>query len=254
MKDIIICGYPKSGNTWITRLVAELVGCPVAGFWGSNHREIAIEGEDRVSEFSCYKSHHQLSELLIEKDFQGKIIIYVVRDPRDIVISGANFFYFSDFKMRKLIRKLPYPDLWCNIIISIIRNEKYRINKMVNTVLFGDNKVHYWCRIPWKDHYRTFAEDDFFFVKYESMLNDPYAGCCNLLQHIGISRSRSVIERSILNQSFCKKKQDFIESGYVDKAKFLRVGKSKQWEGKLSRMQNEKFENMIGDDLKYFNY
>ena len=32
MKKIIIVGYPKSGNTWLTRLTADLVGCPVEGF------------------------------------------------------------------------------------------------------------------------------------------------------------------------------------------------------------------------------
>ena len=63
MKKIIVVGYPKSGCTWATRLVAELVGCPVAGFWQSDKKEIAIEGEDRVSDFRCYKSHHQLAEL-----------------------------------------------------------------------------------------------------------------------------------------------------------------------------------------------
>ena len=45
MKNIIVVGYPKSGCTWATRLVAELVGCPVGGFWQSDKKEIAVEGE-----------------------------------------------------------------------------------------------------------------------------------------------------------------------------------------------------------------
>lgn len=63
MKKIIIAGYPKSGNTWLTRLVAEIVGCPVTGFLYSQHFEIAKEGGDRKSEFECFKSHHKYYEL-----------------------------------------------------------------------------------------------------------------------------------------------------------------------------------------------
>ena len=52
VKNIIVAGYPKSGCTWATRLLAELVGCPVAGFWNSDKDEIAIEGEERALELS----------------------------------------------------------------------------------------------------------------------------------------------------------------------------------------------------------
>lgn len=91
MIDIIIVGYPNSGNTWVTRLVAELVGCPVVGFLGSDHNEIAIEGLQRKLPFQCFKSHHQLHELRDIKT-NTKIIIYVVREPRDICISGSKYF------------------------------------------------------------------------------------------------------------------------------------------------------------------
>lgn len=56
-RTVIVSGYPKSGNTWTTRLVAEAIGCPVKGFWGSDHNEIAIEGAERDSEFLVYMSH-----------------------------------------------------------------------------------------------------------------------------------------------------------------------------------------------------
>ena len=78
-------GYPKSGNTWVTRLIAELVGCPVAGLWHSSKIEIAREGQHRVSDFQCFKSHHQLHELHTDKDSDEHYIVYVIRDPREAV-------------------------------------------------------------------------------------------------------------------------------------------------------------------------
>ena len=34
-ETVYVVGYPKSGCTWLTRLVAELLGCPVSGFLGA---------------------------------------------------------------------------------------------------------------------------------------------------------------------------------------------------------------------------
>jgi hypothetical protein len=55
MVDVIIVGYPKSGNTWVTRLVAELIGCPVVGFLDYDDQpEIAREGLNRRSDYQCF--------------------------------------------------------------------------------------------------------------------------------------------------------------------------------------------------------
>ena len=34
-RRMLVVGYPKSGNTWLTRLAAELLGAPVKDFGGS---------------------------------------------------------------------------------------------------------------------------------------------------------------------------------------------------------------------------
>ena len=65
---IIVCGYPKSGNTWLTRLVAEIIMSPVVGFWMYPlHNEVAIEGLDRKSDYMCFKAHQCITETMSTK-------------------------------------------------------------------------------------------------------------------------------------------------------------------------------------------
>lgn len=54
IERIIIVGYPKSGNTWLTRLVAQICNSPVAGFLDANHvivNDFVIEGEEKPKSF-----------------------------------------------------------------------------------------------------------------------------------------------------------------------------------------------------------
>jgi len=57
-ETILAVGYPRSGTTWITRVVAELPECLVKGFFlQPNNKDVAIEGIDRVSNYAVYKGH-----------------------------------------------------------------------------------------------------------------------------------------------------------------------------------------------------
>ena len=90
-KRILVVGYPKSGNTWLTKLVAALVDCPSKGYLEQDERiEISQEGLNRNSNYECWKSHHMLHELQETISCNDKII-YIVRDPRDLAISATHY-------------------------------------------------------------------------------------------------------------------------------------------------------------------
>ncbi len=94
-KNIIIVGYPKSGTTWLSRLVAELVSCPLQGDWGFEDLNAPYkEGQNRTSEFQVFKSHHTFQEIKSASNLDIHKIIYIIRDPRDVVISGVHYFNF----------------------------------------------------------------------------------------------------------------------------------------------------------------
>jgi len=256
MTNIVIVGYPKSGNTWVTQLVAELVKCPAIGFWDSDHNDSAQEGLDRKSEFQCFKSHHQLHELRGNRMLSEKRIIYVIRDPRDIAISGAYYFSMERWpSIAKLFGRFPKGrGFYSNIINPLITPRSYRIKQMVHAVLYGSKYVHHWVRIPWETHYKPYLENKCFFVKYEDLLDAPAHECNRILGYLGLDRQDTHIREAIERQSFKNKKEAFLKNNEIHKADLLRVGKSGQWRQELSGKQKDKFIKILSEELRQFAY
>ncbi len=255
MRKIVVVGYPKSGCTWATRLIAELVDCPVAGFWQSDRPEIAIEGTDRISDFRCYKSHHQWHELALDSGGAGDRVIYVLRDPRDIVVSAASYFIFHRFRKHHRREHAAWVrKLYAHTFYPLFVRQDFRMEKMTGALLAGDAGVHNWVRVSWREHLRPYAAAGVPIVRYEDLLAKPETEARKLLQHLELERSPDEIATAVRNQSFARKKAALRERGERGQAKFLRVGRSGQWREKLPRHLQARFTRDLGDELARWGY
>lgn len=79
-KDIYVIAYPKSGITWLIRLLSDVLSSPVYDqstgeyvWWGGKEGGYII---------------HNRHEYYQPELHDGKIIVFLQRDPRDIVISA----------------------------------------------------------------------------------------------------------------------------------------------------------------------
>lgn len=253
---IIIIGYPKSGNTWLTRLTAELVNCPVEGFLYSDHEEIATEGSHRISEFKVYKSHHQLHELTKE-DLKSSKLIYIIRDPRDVSISGRKYFPIDLLPMDNwsgggLVKKtLRFVRKFINLIYR-----KLVMKRMMNrAVLSGNKDIHPWCRISWKSHISPYIENhEVLKVKYESALRDPIKESKRILDFLGIEKNEQEIQEAIKKQSFTSVRKKLQEQNKTGKANFLRKGNAQQWKTAFSKKENQTFIDSLHKELTELDY
>lgn len=254
MANIVIVGYPKSGTTWATRLVAQLVDCPSAGHWLASHTELATEGLDRTSAHRCWKSHRALPDLGVDRA-AGDRVIYVVRDPRDIVISGADYFYFDRWpRLAPWLDRVPKARGAYNILLyERVTTRKARLDLMVDAVSHG-NHVHEYTRLSWSGHLRPYLESDALMVRYEDLLDHPVEESVRILDHLGMAREPAQIEDAVRKQSFEVRKQNFLEAGDEENAEFLRAGTSGRWQGALSEEQLTAIEEVLGEDLQALGY
>lgn len=257
-KIIVICGYPRSGTTWLSRLVAELLDCPLKGNWGfSRQLPQDVEGLGRRSDYECYKSHHRLSALTGPTDRQIHRLLYVVRDPRDVAISASHHFDVPFPTLRTATSWLPagarvYGRLSAFLNRGIPRRLKKR--RFIDAVMHGDPAISEWLAVPWREHVRPFRTASVPIVRYEDLLNDPVSACTYLLASIGVDKAGTEVRQAIAHQAFDKRKQEFKDRGQSYEYRFLRRGQQGYWRREFTAAEKREFTRTLGEDLQSLSY
>jgi hypothetical protein len=106
LKTIYVAGWPRSGTTWLTRLLGDILNCPTGAFMPQfDSQEIATEGQDRPNkDMIIRKGHfrlvedaggpivHPMHKLAYKRLTDNELVVFIVRDPRDIAVSASYYF------------------------------------------------------------------------------------------------------------------------------------------------------------------
>ncbi len=251
---IYVIGYPKPGNTWVARLLSDLLDSPIEA--GDDAVNQADNDKEFRGDYSIVKGHYSRSSRP-EYISNNSKIIYVVRDFRDVLISGF-FFCHNNFPEKKILIKSNeffssfykiyfYHQLrrmtkkWVSHELTVIRNYIYRSPK--NTVGSWSDHVKYWT-----------AQPNISVVRYEDLLHNPIESIDGILSGIDVTHHHASIGETIERQSFSNRKDNFLRSDDEVNHKFLRKGGSGDWKRFLNSQAIKRIEDTHGRVMRGLGY
>jgi len=252
---IVVCGFPKSGTTWVARLIGSLLSCPVKGYLGFEGKALATEGLDRSSKYTCYKSHGGLEE--IRSHYPNiQYLVYVVRDPRDVIVSAAYHFEFLPkmaIPIRNKLKRITIVNEWFKKLVRSRVSHSKRIEFAKNMILEG-SPDYPGCKFSWIDHVYQFQKPEILVLQYENLLANQKNECHRIMNFIGEHLDEDHISKAIASESFEIKKQQFKQANETKKYAHLRSGKSGTWKAELSPSILKELRGQIGPKMASYGY
>jgi Sulfotransferase domain len=175
--DTFIASYPRSGNTWTRFLIANLMHPEKPATFANIETIIpdatALSSRElkRICRPRVIKTHEYFEP-------RYRRVIYLVRDPRDVVLSLYNF--------RRKYRSV---------------DDSYSIERYVaERFLPGDLDV------SWSEHVGSWlgtrmSHPGFLLVRYEDLLQDPTRGLSRLASFLGITADTEALAQAIERSS-----------------------------------------------------
>lgn len=268
-----LASYPKSGNTWTRAFIANLIHGreqllsldDINNFTAgaSNIKWFEHLIDKPVDEISTWtqaklrvkaqkyavslnkniipmKTHSMLGtdqgHEMISMDLTYGAI-YIVRDPRDVAVSGADHYGKT---MDEMIEIMDTPGLRT---FSINQSQ---FNEVQST---------------WSIHVKSWTQlsnPRLLVVRYEDLLADPFREFSVMARKFGITKDEAEIRRAVEMSSFkqlqkMEKEEDFSERSPFSKA-FFRQGKSGGWKDVLTPEQAARIEKDHGEQMRRFDY
>ncbi|MGA9498062.1 MAG: sulfotransferase domain-containing protein [Terriglobales bacterium] len=237
--DTFLVSYPKSGNTWVRFLLANLIyPNETVGFANINHLlpapgVLSKRFLRKLPRPRILKSHETF-------DVRFRKVIYLVRDPRDVAVSEYHF----DLKKRYI-----EPDV--------------TLEQFVKRFIAGETSSYG----SWWEHAASWigarhGNPAFLLVRYEDLLSDPLGETGKIAEFLGIQAGRERLQAAVDRSSADRMRK--LEKQQADQwtgtkntrqeIPFVRAAKSGGWKETLPSRSVEEIEVAWSPLLNFLGY
>lgn len=194
-KDIIVAGYPKSGNTYLSRLLGDVLNCPVKGFMTA--KPLCEEGADRPGLYTIRQLHVKPISEDMNPNFNaweyslpsacGEHMALIIRDLPDVIVS---VYYYWNMKSK-------------DAAINAVLHGKHPLNMHGSWISFYNRWLDVFDNLP-----------KIGLVRFRDLRENPVAEIIKLLQGMRVSRYDIFrIHEAVDRQEFSKRKRELEDSG-----------------------------------------
>ena len=280
---IWIASYPKSGNTWVRSLLStylytedgifnfnllkKILKFPskkylefftkdfsdikkISEYWIAAQNRINLYNENE----SIFLKTHSALCTLENNSFTNKAntqaVIYIVRDPRNVITSISNHYSRSIEESYNFMidnNKMLVADKWIG--------KNFGIGEMLGS---------------WSQHYKSWQNIKFapiLNIKYENLINDTKNSLITMINFLQRFIEVKVDNKKILktvescnfeNLSKMEKKQGFDEAAYSEKSSkkvdFFHLGEKNNWKNLLNSEMEKKIRTAFDKEMKELKY